>query len=391
MDATRRRAIRAAGLAVVGCSGGVLYHTTTGSTAGQQGVTEEWRQYRRDAGHTGVVDQHGPAGGVRQRWRERGRDLRGRPVVADGLVIVGVETDRRTLAAFDAATGAFAWDTRLSGTYLAATPAVVGDTVVALIDEALCGVGLRDGALRWQREMDTGLAGGVAAVDGTAFATEHRWVSAVSPADGSHNWRTEVGYTESCPTVADGSVYVPTKVRDGGRLHVLDADTGAREWTLSVDHRLLAPPVVADGTVFLTGKNGVTAVSTADERVVWRFRPDVNWDAAGRFVVDSRSPPAATARRVFVPVPDGTLYVLDAVTGERVWATQLWGHLGAPLVASETVFVASDDSYLYGLDRSTGQRRWERDYDGAVVSPALVDGTLLVTAGDGSLTGLEGA
>jgi outer membrane protein assembly factor BamB len=68
----------------------------------------------------------------------------------------------------------------------------------------------------------------------------------------------------------------------------------------------------------------------------------------------------ATGPTVYVQSRDGTLYAVDAATGEEEWAfTQPTGDVhSSPTVVDGTVYVGSNDGTLYAVDAATGQEEW---------------------------------
>lgn len=87
---------------------------------------------------------------------------------------------------------------------------------------------------------------------------------------------------------------------------------------------------------------------------------------------------------------DGTLYAVDAETGEREWVfTRPEERVGSPIAVDGTAFVGSLDGRLYAVDAETGEQEWafnEQRID-AVSSPTVVDSTAFF----GSQEGFDGA
>lgn len=97
--------------------------------------------------------------------------------------------------------------------------------------------------------------------------------------------------------------------------------------------------------------------------------------------------PAVTDGSLFIGSTDGTLYALDAETGDDLWSfhTGRWIE-GTPACTEETVFVGSFDRHVYALDSETGDIIWEVETPALVrSSPAVVDGTVYVGVGCQSL------
>ncbi|MEE6209066.1 PQQ-binding-like beta-propeller repeat protein [Salarchaeum sp. III] len=92
-------------------------------------------------------------------------------------------------------------------------------------------------------------------------------ITAVDPADGSVRWRRTLRKVRSCPTIADGTVYV-SDVRSG--VHAFDAATGDREWTWRATG-CWSPPAVAHDRVYVTDPDDVVALDVRTGDVAWRM------------------------------------------------------------------------------------------------------------------------
>lgn len=147
--------------------------------------------------------------------------------------------------------------------------------------------------------------------------------------------------------------------------------------------RLLAPPVVAGGTVFAVDAEGVaSAFAAADGERRWRVAVEAN-EAADRL----RTGAAAHADgRLFVAMAYGTVLALDAGSGRELWRQQLRAPIrAAPTVADGRVLVPTADNQLFALDGADGEILWRHAglFEQAGIlggaSPAS-DGDLVVAA-----------
>lgn len=82
---------------------------------------------------------------------------------------------------------------------------------------------------------------------------------------------------------------------------------------------------------------------------------------------------------------DGTLYAVDAVTGDQKWAfTEPSDWVGtSPIVVDGTVYIGSFDTTLYAVDAETGRREWRFTEPSRWLSspPTIVGGTIYLAAG----------
>ena len=95
--------------------------------------------------------------------------------------------------------------------------------------------------------------------------------------DKAQQWRIPKGTPDvPCPLVADGLVYL---AREAGGLSCLDAKTGKAYYSgkPTHNHRHRASPVLADGKLYLTARDGVVTVVKAGkefEKVSTNKLPD---------------------------------------------------------------------------------------------------------------------
>ena len=107
--------------------------------------------------------------------------------------------------------------------------------------------------------------------------------------------------------------------------------------------------------------------------------------AAWEFQVqgDVISSPVVYDGKVYFGARSGSVYALDARTGELVWDYSSDGWIDAsPAVSSAAVFAPSMDGLLYALDRGDGSLLWSAELGGpSVSSPLYLDGKVYVGVG----------
>ncbi len=136
-----------------------------------------------------------------------------------------------------------------------------------------------------------------------------------------------------------------------------------------------------------------------DPTLAWRFQTG---DAV-------RSSPVMAGGVIYVGSNDGSLYALDAETGEERWRFTTDGPIsGSAAVAEGVVYVASGDGYAYAVDAETGEERWrffaaelgvdparlpdeERDRGAVTASVAVVDGLVYVSSNSFKITAIDAA
>ncbi len=114
-------------------------------------------------------------------------------------------------------------------------------------------------------------------------------------------------------------------------------------------------PTLADGVVYLLGRDGLTALASASGSLSWQ----VPLDAAPRVR------PAVRSGWVVVPLDDGTLVALDARDGRTIWRrTDLTPASAPPTLASDRVYLPVVDGRILSLDLAEGRTLWERHLAG---------------------------
>lgn len=175
-------------------------------------------------------------------------------------------------------------------------------------------------------------------------------------------------------------------------LGALDATAGGdivweHDLDLAVDS---SSPTVVDGTVYI-GANERTssldpdgslyAVDAATGEREWRFEDPAAVDAS----------PTVLDGRVYFTSNDGVLYALDAAMGEQVW-----GFTGrdssfrvSPTIAGGTVYAVEapprgeSTNVLYAVDARTGEEQWRAEVGERGSAPTVVDGTVYVGTSEG--------
>jgi outer membrane protein assembly factor BamB len=170
-------------------------------------------------------------------------DVSVRPAVADETVYTA--TQRGTVRAVDTATGVDQWQVQLDVIGPRA-PTATDDGVVVPTREGMYYLDGEDGAIGWHRELDGNATEGSAAVDGeTVYWTNgNGMLYALDLRTGETQWSRD-GFSSGAPAVADGVVYVT----HGNRITAVDATDGAERFEYSGTF-ILSPSIVQDGRLY---------------------------------------------------------------------------------------------------------------------------------------------
>lgn len=220
-------------------------------------------------------------------------------------------------------------------------------------------------------------------------------VYAIDTESGDLEWtfREPQGEVFSSPTVVDGVVYFGNRSPEP-TVYAVDAETGDREWSFDrVPGSISSSPTIVDDVLFIGAKGSregewedgtLLAINTDAGTEEWRFEPTT---------MDFHSSPAYSNGMVYVgsygttanDYDDAALLAVDASSGREEWAfREPSGEiLSSPAVADETVYIGSLDGSVYAVDAETGEKRWEYPTGQPVAaSPVVVDDVLFLSTKD---------
>lgn len=230
---------------------------------------------------------------------------------------------------------------------------------------------------------------------GMVFTLDSRARATASAASGGTVWSVdlapplETGESASGGGVAyeGGRVFVTTGF---GELVALDARSGGVLWRQRVGAPIGGAPTVADGTVYVTGRDATGwAVRAEDGKVLWQVSGVA--DVAGWMGASS---PAVEGGQVVFPFASGQLLAVDAATGEQRWAATVGGRrvgraitairdmTGDPVIVGGRVYAGTSVGRMAAVDAATGAEVWSVG-DGAL-SPPLVVGNAVFAVNDES-------
>lgn len=105
------------------------------------------------------------------------------------------------------------------------------------------------------------------------YSATRELVRATPAAGGAPIWQTPLPVGDPQPLVLgphESTVFVATAAGGtAGRVHALDARTGAIRWTANLDHAPSAAPALADGVLYVPSFDGLTALDAATGATLW--------------------------------------------------------------------------------------------------------------------------
>ena len=274
------------------------------------------------------------------------------PLAAFGMVIasaIDTEMGRATIQAFELTTGATLWDFDLPD-----AKGLYPDRGAPALSE-----------------------------DGTLYAaTLGGQVVALDVVRGTRRWSATVaGAVYGGLTVADDFLLVPA----GSSLCVLNRANGALVRAIPLGGRLDTAPAYADRAAFVTCDDGsVSAHTLRPCEEMWRTKADGPFDAA----------PLVTNGTVYAASIAGTVYALDAETGEIQWQTHVTprGVATAPALSADgLLFVAADDGFVHVIAANSGNLIRSRRVSGSPLrcAPVCSGSTVFLGADDGNIYTLD--
>ena len=164
------------------------------------------------------------------------------------------------------------------------------------------------------------------------------------------------------------------------------------------DSRLTAPPIVADGRIFvLDSEAHVFALDAANGKPVW----DVSlappggspnfWNSATLGIAGNSTVTDATKGmgggvafddgKLFVTTGFGQVFALDPASGKQIWVKNLPVPIvNAPVANGGRVFVSSQDNHFVALAEADGRQLW--DHTGIAESAGILESTSAAVAGE---------
>lgn len=195
---------------------------------------------------------------------------------------------------------------------------------------------------------------------------------ASGPRDGAAiRWQVPASATAP-PVVADGRVYLATSEQ----FLCLSADDGGELWQFR-DGDFWGPPTVVDDLVYVPDAGRTLRALDAETG-----EPEWTADLDGGVTVAPT--PGHEAEELYLGDREGTVYRIDAASGEIDWQSELFGEIQAPVAYSgtgPTLHVATFGGEVYELSQHDGDGVWRQKLPGIITTaPAVVGGTIYVGA-----------
>lgn len=214
---------------------------------------------------------------------------------------------------------------------------------------------------RWIQDFDDDIDAMPALACGVVLVPGLNQLTALDPDSGEEYWQADVGgFGETTVGAHDETVYVA-----GVNPTAIDIRTGNIEWSVEGGDTLA---VGSDGIYTTLNVNGGGGIFAHD------FDGEERWHLSLGKIVGSAS---VTEGTVWVANTDGTVYAIDAATGETYWSRSLAGvskiHSGLAVDSDDVVVPAGTGETSFVLDAATGETRWTSDTGIVTGRPVIGD------------------
>ncbi|MHB8859030.1 MAG: outer membrane protein assembly factor BamB family protein [Thermoleophilia bacterium] len=233
---------------------------------------------------------------------------------------------------------------------------------------------------RYKPEGYTHITSPPAVSGNTVFASGDRSsFYALDSTTGEEKWRFKARAAMwSAPAASDGLVFFSEI--DQEMLYAVDNETGDLRWKWNAGVGRFSAPTISDGILYIGNHQGIYAIDAATGTRKWAFSPPNEMELNGVTAIFEASP-AVAGKVVYAVSGGGTLFAIDAVTGQELWRYKATiGCTCSPAVSDGTVFFSNEDSDrkrggVYAIDAFSGKEKWKLDRpadDSIAVSGGLV-------------------
>lgn len=145
--------------------------------------------------------------------------------------------------------------------------------------------------------------------------------------------------------------------------HLAVSDSLSIAWSSSAGvgsstrQKLVSPPIVADGKIFVKDANGgVRAMDKTSGRTIWQTNLTPEGESSGEGFGGGL---AYDGGRLYVTSPYGYMIALNPASGDELWRQKVRVPFRAPPAAANgRVFAITQDNQLFAFDGATGTVTW---------------------------------
>ena len=271
------------------------------------------------------------------------------PVVWNGTVYFG--SGDGNIYALDAATGALRWKFQ-TGDVVHASPAISdGRLFVGSWDSYFYALDAASGKELWRFKTgedpdfhnQVGIQSSATVADGVVyFGCRDSNLYAVDAATGKLVWKfnNKGSWVVASPIVHEGKVYFATS--DTALFRILDARSGAEQFTLPLRWLIFSSPAIAGSDIFIADQGGkLNAIDLGSNKIVWTFQNEKSKANLTAFSKPDGSPDYTIAY--------ASDFYDDMYAGLRK-LREVGPFLSSPVVSGNTLFIAGTDGNLDAIE-----------------------------------------
>jgi outer membrane protein assembly factor BamB len=182
------------------------------------------------------------------------------------------------------------------------------------------------------------------------------FVIAWNARNGKEYWRVRAGSVESSPLLVGKRLYFGSWDHHLYSYRIRGKRRPLLQWTFTADDQIVAAPAFTGQLVVIATSSG--SVYGVDAKTGQQRWHSTSFSRFGRREYFYATPTVAYGR-VFIGNADGTVYAFGAGTGHLLWAREVGTYVyTAAAVWRKTVFVGTWDGNFVALDARTGEPRW---------------------------------
>ena len=155
------------------------------------------------------------------------------------------------------------------------------------------------------------------------------------------------------------------------------------QWIYSMgqDTRRPSPPLVQPGRVYISYGGKLHCLDAITGAELWKFDPKTG---------SVTTPPVAFQNLIIVGADDSTVYAVNAGDGKQVWDQACAGPVGGtPIILNDLLMLGAQEM-IYAMVPATGQLKWVTSLTAPVNAGPVTDGTMLYfLCQDGSLQSVD--
>ena len=216
----------------------------------------------------------------------------------------------------------------------------------------------------WSSGASAKIAGLSVDADSVYVGTEDGVLMSLDAATGERKWsQTVEGEILAAPASGEGLVVVNT---GAGTLFAFNKDTGEQLWLSESDVppltlRGISAPAISNGGVILGTPTGKVQVNIIDSGIVAWETPITSPSGATELerIVDIDAAPLMYGGIIYAVSYNGTLAAVELRSGRVIWKREYGSYRNLSL-DENVLYVVDNSSHVYALDRRNGVELWSQ-------------------------------